>query len=85
MSIFSKIQRKSETNKLIGWSRSTLHVRIKDGLFPPPINLGGRAVGFLESETESIIRAMAAGKTKSEIRVLVNSLIKQRENALEVQ
>lgn len=82
MSTYAKIQRKSETNKRIGWSRSTLHVRIKDGLFPPPINLGGRAVGFLESETEAVIRAMVAGKTKPEIREVVNSLVNERQNTM---
>ena len=35
-----------------GLSRSTLYLRISDGAFPKPINLGGRAVGWLESEIE---------------------------------
>ena len=33
-----------------GLSRSTIYLRISDGLFPKPISLGGRAVGWLEAE-----------------------------------
>jgi prophage regulatory protein len=35
---------------LTGLSRSTIYFRIKEGTFPKPINLGSRAVGWLESE-----------------------------------
>ncbi|MDZ7662513.1 AlpA family transcriptional regulator [Thiohalophilus sp.] len=33
-----------------GLSRSTLYLRIAEGRFPRPISLGGRAVGWLESD-----------------------------------
>lgn len=33
-----------------GLSRSTIYLRIASGEFPKPIPLGGRAVGWLESE-----------------------------------
>lgn len=36
-----------------GLSRSTIYLRVSKGTFPLPINLGGRAVGWLESEIES--------------------------------
>lgn len=36
-----------------GLSRSTLYLRISQGQFPKPVNLGGRAVGWLESEIET--------------------------------
>lgn len=35
-----------------GLSRSTIYLRIAAGTFPRPIPLGGRAVGWLESEVE---------------------------------
>jgi len=35
-----------------GLSRSTLYLRITEGRFPKPISLGGRAVGWVESEIE---------------------------------
>ena len=36
-----------------GLSRSTIYLRISKGEFPPPISLGGRAVGWLEDDIES--------------------------------
>lgn len=33
-----------------GLSRSTIYLRVSEGRFPKPISLGGRAVGWLESE-----------------------------------
>ncbi len=35
-----------------GLSRSTIYLRIAKGTFPPPISLGARAVGWLESDIE---------------------------------
>lgn len=35
--------RKPEVLRLTGWSSPTLHRRIKDGRFPPPLHDGGRA------------------------------------------
>ncbi len=33
-----------------GLSRSTIYLRISEDSFPRPISLGGRAVGWIESE-----------------------------------
>ena len=33
-----------------GLSRSTIYQRVREGTFPRPINLGKRAVGWVESE-----------------------------------
>ena len=33
-----------------GLSRSTIYLRISEGRFPKPISLGGRAVGWVETE-----------------------------------
>ena len=33
-----------------GLSRSTIYQRVAEGSFPKPINLGARAVGWVESE-----------------------------------
>ncbi|MDZ4251490.1 MAG: AlpA family transcriptional regulator [Sulfuritalea sp.] len=35
-----------------GLSRSTIYLRIAAGAFPAPVNLGSRAVGWLESEID---------------------------------
>ena len=36
-----------------GLSRSTIYLRIQEGTFPRPINLGARAVGWIEHEIEA--------------------------------
>lgn len=77
-----KIERKSETLTRYGLSSSTLHVRINEGLIPPPVSLGERAVGFPEHETSAVLAAMIAGNTKAEIKALVSSLIEQRKTLL---
>lgn len=33
-----------------GLSRSTIYLRVAEGNFPAPVSLGGRAVGWVESE-----------------------------------
>lgn len=35
-----------------GLSRSTIYLRLAEGGFPKPVSLGGRAVGWLESEIQ---------------------------------
>lgn len=35
-----------------GLSRSTIYLRVKEGAFPKPVNLGARAVGWIESEID---------------------------------
>jgi prophage regulatory protein len=38
-----------------GLSRSTIYLHIKEDVFPKPINLGARSVGWLESEIDAWI------------------------------
>lgn len=79
-----KIQRKPEVLTSTGLSNSTLYLRIQQGLFPPGISLGARAVGWLEHETYQVLSAMAAGKNTDEIKQLVIALIEQRQQDKEV-
>lgn len=37
----------------VGLSRSSIYLAISQGNFPRPVNLGARAVGWLESEIEA--------------------------------
>jgi prophage regulatory protein len=39
-----------------GLSRSTIYARMRNGDFPSPINLGARAVAWLDHEVEDWIR-----------------------------
>ncbi len=46
------ILRLPDVKRSTGLSRSTIYLRISQGTFPKPVNLGGRAVGWLEDEIQ---------------------------------
>ena len=46
------ILRRKKVEKRVGLSRSTIYQKINEGSFPKPINLGPRAVGWIEDEIE---------------------------------
>ncbi len=46
----NKILRLPTVKSLTGLSRSTIYIRISEGTFPKQIDLGSRAVGWVESE-----------------------------------
>ena len=66
-----------------GLSRSTIYLRISQGLWTKPVSLGPRAVGWPSDEVEAINTARIAGKTDDEIRVLVTKLEAARTCATE--
>jgi prophage regulatory protein len=47
------ILRRKQVEARTGLSRSTIYLRIQKGTFPRPINLGIRAVGWVENEIET--------------------------------
>jgi prophage regulatory protein len=57
-----------------GLSRSTLYLRIAQGLFTKPVSLGGRAVGWPSNEVVALNAARIAGKSDAEVRDLVVKL-----------
>lgn len=52
-----RILRLPDVKARTGLSRSTIYLNISNGIFPPPINLGARCVGWLESEIDTWITA----------------------------
>ena len=63
-----------------GLSRSTIYLRIAEGLLTKPVSLGARAVGWPSDEIEAINAARIAGKNDEEIRTLVAKLESARKN-----
>jgi prophage regulatory protein len=49
------ILRRKEVQARTGLSRSTIYLYIKAGLFPKPVALGPRAVGWIESDVSDWI------------------------------
>lgn len=65
-----------------GLSRSTIYLRIAQGVFPKPVSLGGRAVGWPASEVATLNAARISGKSNAEIRDLVVKLEAARKTAV---
>ena len=57
-----------------GASRSTIYLRIQQGLWPKPVRLGPRSVGWPASEVGAINAARIASLTDDDIRALVVKL-----------
>lgn len=49
--------RLTDVKERTGLSRSAIYLNISKGIFPQNINLGARAVGWLESEIDAWIQA----------------------------
>jgi prophage regulatory protein len=64
-----------------GLSRSTIYLRIAQGLWTKPVSLGARAVGWPSDEVAAINAARIAGKTDEEVRALVAKLQAARKSA----
>jgi prophage regulatory protein len=72
------IERKAEVLNRLGLSCSTLHNKIQNGLWVPPISLGARAVGFIKHETDELITAYINGYSPEQLRELVKNLVAER-------
>jgi prophage regulatory protein len=62
-----------------GKSRSTIYAECAAGLFPRPVRLGRRAVGWPASEVDEILAARIAGASDHRIRQLVAELTAVRQ------
>ena len=74
----TEIIRLPEVSRTTGLARSTIYLRIEQGLLPKPVSLGGKAVGWPASEISQINAARIAGKSNEEIKSLVDELENQR-------
>ncbi len=57
-----------------GYSRSTIYLRIAQGLWTQPVSLGPRCVGWPTDEVQTLNAARIAGKSDDEIRIVVEGL-----------
>ena len=73
-----QIIRINEASKLFGMAKSSYYDRLKNGLLPSSISLGGRNVGYVLSELHTVLKAMIRGDSEEEIKALVKDLVKQR-------
>lgn len=64
-----------------GASRSTIYLRIQQGLWTKPVKLGPRSVAWPASEIAALNAARIAGMDDGEIRALVTKLEASRKTA----
>jgi prophage regulatory protein len=64
-----------------GYSRSTIYLRIAQGLWTKQVSLGPRCVGWPAHEVAALNAARIAGKSDEEIRALVAKLEAARRTA----
>lgn len=79
------ILRRKQVEAQTGYSRSTLYLRISERLWPRPVRLGPRAVGWPAHEVQALTAARVAGFSDEEIRLLVNRLHAQRLQTVPAQ
>ena len=73
------ILRRNQVQAATGYSRSSIYARISEGLWPKPVQLGARAVGWPAREVAALNEARIAGVPDSGIRELVGNLEKARQ------
>jgi prophage regulatory protein len=57
-----------------GFSRSTLYLRMTQGLWPKQVRLGARSIGWPAHEIEALNAARIAGRSDEAIQALVATL-----------
>ena len=84
----SRILRLPAAQEYSGLKRSTIYLRIAEGLFPQPIPLGPNSnkksaiVGWPERELAALNEARIRGAGDEEIRGLVKNLVAERKSAV---
>lgn len=68
------ILRRKQVEAMTGYSRSTIYLRISQGLWPRQVKLGARAVGWPDAEVAAVNAARIGGLSEVEIRALVARL-----------
>ena len=64
-----------------GYSRSTIYLRMSQGLWTRPVSLGARAVAWPAGDVAALNAARIAGKSEDQIRALVVKLEAARQSA----
>jgi prophage regulatory protein len=76
-----KILRLPELKSITGYARSTVYLYVENGLFPKPVKIGSRSVGWPSNEVLEIMKARISGQNNNQIKELVSSLMASRLEA----
>lgn len=64
----NSILRLPDVKEKTGLSRSTIYEKLQKGDFPTPVQLGPRAVGWVEAEIDDWLGRLIAARRKAERR-----------------
>lgn len=76
------IVRRKQVEDATGYRRSTLYLRIAQGLWTRPVHIGSRAVGWPLAEIAALNSARISGQSDKEIRDLVDRLTAARKSSV---
>ncbi len=74
-----RILKLSEVMSLSGFKRSTIYLRIKSGLITRPVQIGKRSIGWPSNEIHILIKAVIAGFSDNDIKIIVKNLEDSRK------
>lgn len=74
--------RKDVARKSYACGKTLFQQKINEGLVPPPIKLGLRAVAFYEHEVNATLAVTIAGYSNEQIKDFVRGLVTKRKNLL---
>lgn len=60
-----RILRRKQVEARVGLSRSTIYAQIQGGVFPKPIQLGPKSVGWIESEVDAWLNSRLQASRKA--------------------
>lgn len=78
MARYPKLIRKPSILERFPISSTTLYKQMSQGIFPPNIPLGGRSVGWIELEVDTVIAAIVQGSNGAALKQLVAELVAKR-------
>lgn len=81
MALF-KLTRKDQARPLWACGKTLFQEKINDGLIPPPIKIGARAVAFYDHEINATLAVTIAGYTDEQIKEFVRDLVAKRQDLL---
>ena len=73
------LERRPLVEERTGLPCSSLYEAIVNGLFPPSVRIGPRAVAWVSAEVDAVLAARIAGAGDDEVRDLVAQLVKARQ------
>ena len=64
--VIKRFLRLKEVSNRVGYSRSRIYELVKAGQFPIPLQLGGRAIAWLESDVDTWMDARVAASREKQ-------------------